>query len=271
MTIRLDKFLSTQTSFTRSEIKKLLLKNKVLLNGKPIRDGSLKIDTAASEIVLDGKKIAYREKVYMILNKPQGYVCATEDKKEKTVLELIDEKDRRKDTFPAGRLDKDTVGMVLITNDGELSHKILSPRNHIPKYYIVKLAETFKNEYIQKFKQGIEIDGGEVCLPAVAKAFEADENTALLEICEGKFHQVKRMFEAVENKVVKLQRIQMGSLEIPVKLGVGEYMEIMHKDVEKLLKQPCFEVVYSHIVQNFSSYWINKQSEVCENNDLNRC
>ncbi len=256
--LRLDKFLSTQTSITRSEIKKLLSKNKVTVEGKIVKDGSLKIDPSTTEVILDGKKIEYRDKIYIILNKPQGYICATHDKKEKTVMELLPEEYRRKDIFPAGRLDKDTVGMVLLTNDGELSHKILSPKSHIPKYYIVKLAETFKNEYIQKFKQSVVIDGGEVCLPAKVRGFEKCGNTALLEICEGKFHQVKRMFEAVENKVLKLERIQMGNLPIPTKLGLGEHIEIMHKDVENLLKQPDFELVYKRVFGDFSSYWINK-------------
>ncbi len=258
MTSRLDKFLSSQTNLTRSEIKKLFLKSKIMLDGKIVKDGSLKIDPSTANIILDGKKILYRDKVYIIMKKPQGYVCATQDNKEKTVLDLLDPQDRRKDLFPAGRLDKDTVGMVLITNDGELSHKILSPKSHIPKYYIVKLAEPFKNEYIQKFEQSVEIDGGERCLPAVVRGFENCENTALLEISEGKFHQVKRMFEAVENHVEKLERIQMGDLAVPIELGFGEYMEIMHNDVEKLLKRPCFELVYELVISNFSSYWINK-------------
>ncbi len=271
MTSRLDKFLSEQTSFTRSEIKKLLSKNKVILGGRIIKDGSFKIDPMASDIYLNGEKVLYRDKVYIVMNKPQGYVCATHDTREKTVIDLLDDKHKRKDLFPAGRLDKDTVGMVLITNDGELSHKILSPKSHIPKYYIVKLAEPFKKEYIKIFEQNIEIDGGEVCLPATVRGFEKCENTALLEISEGKFHQVKRMFATVENKVVKLQRVQMGGLAMPVELGIGEHIEIMHKDVENLLKRPDFDFVYKLILSNFSSYWINKQSEVCENNDLNLC
>lgn len=257
MTLRLDKFLSTQTSMTRSEIKKLIAKNKIMLDGKIVKDGSLKIDPEVSEIMLDGKTVSYRDKVYYILNKPQGYVCATEDKKEKTVLDLLSLEDRRKDIFPAGRLDKDTVGMVLLTNDGELSHKILSPKSHIPKYYLVKLDKPFQKEYIEIFEKGIGIDGGEVCLPARVKGFEMCEYTALLEIYEGKFHQVKRMFKAVENHVAKLERVQMGGLEIPEKLGVGEYMEIMHKEVAKLLKPSSFETVYNRIFGDFSSYWIN--------------
>ncbi|MGN0613245.1 MAG: 16S rRNA pseudouridine(516) synthase [Porcipelethomonas sp.] len=257
MTERLDKFLSSQTGLTRSEIKKLLSKNSVMSGGRIIRDGSVRIQPETADISVCGKRIIYRDKIYIILNKPQGYVCSTEDRKEKTVMELLSEEYRRKDIFPAGRLDKDTVGMVLLTNDGELSHKILSPKKHIPKYYIVKLAESFKNEYIKIFEQGVEIDGGEVCLPAKVRGFECAENTALLQISEGKFHQVKRMFRTVENKVVRLQRIQMGGLAIPEKLGVGAFVEIMHKDVENLLKQSDFDAVFSRIVQKFSSYWIN--------------
>ena len=192
------------------------------------------------------------------MNKPQGYVCAVRDKTEKTIMELLDEKDRRKDIVPSGRLDKDTVGMILITNDGELSHKILSPKKHIPKYYIVKLAESFKEEYVKIFKQGVEIDGKEKCMPANVRAFENAQNMALLEISEGKFHQVKRMFKAVENKVVKLQRIQMGGLALPTKLEIGEYMEIMHKDVENLFNKPDFEEFFCSVQHNLSSYWINK-------------
>lgn len=258
MTLRIDKFISSQTNFTRSEIKKLLSNNRVLLNEKIIKDGSAKIDPENCEVTVNGEKINYYDKIYLVMNKPQGYICAAYDKKEKTIMELLDNKHKRKDIFPAGRLDKDTVGMVLITNDGELSHKILSPKSHIPKYYIVKLAKDFKTEYIKIFKQGIEIDGNEQCLPAQLKPFESVKNMALLEISEGKFHQVKRMFKAVENKVVKLERIQMGGLAIPLKLGIGEYMEIMHKDVENLLLKPDFEEVFPIVQHNLSSYWINK-------------
>lgn len=257
MNVRLDKFLSSQTDYTRTDIKKLLWKRKISVDGKIIRDGSIKIDPEGTEIVADGRKIVYRDKVYIILNKPEGFVCATEDKHEKTVMELLGEDMKRKDIFPAGRLDKDTIGMVLITNDGHLSHQILAPKKHIPKYYIVKLAQSFQNEYIRQFAEGITIDGGEKCLPAKVRPFPDSQNTALIELHEGKYHQIKRMFTAVENHVEKLCRIQMGNLLIPEKLGIGEYMEIMHKDVENLLKSPDFEEVFRNVSENFSSYWIN--------------
>ncbi|MGN1480682.1 pseudouridine synthase [Porcipelethomonas sp.] len=258
MTERLDKFISAQTCYTRTDIRKLLWKRKVTVDGKIIRDGEVKINPEMSDVTVNGRKIIYRDKVYIILNKPEGYVCATEDKNKKTVMELLGEDIRRKDIFPSGRLDKDTTGMVLITNDGPLSHRILSPKKHIPKYYIVKLAEPFEEKYVNIFEQGIEIDRGEKCLPAKVRQCPDCENMAFIELFEGKYHQVKRMFAAVDNNVEKLTRIQMGGLKIPEKLGIGEYMEIMHKDVENLLKTPDFEEVFSSVGGNFSSYWINK-------------
>lgn len=256
MNVRLDRFLSTQTDYTRTDIKKLLWKRKISVNGKIFRDGGMKIDPEKDEIAVDGRKISYRDKVYFIMNKPSGYVCATDDKREKTVMELLSDDDRRKDIFPSGRLDKDTLGMVLITNDGPLSHRILTPKKHIPKFYIVELAESFQEQYVKAFENGIVIDGGEKCLPAKVRRLENAENIALVELHEGKFHQVKRMFKAVENSVEKLMRIQMGGLKMPVNLGVGEYMEILHNDVEKLLETPDFENVFKEISVQFSSYWI---------------
>lgn len=258
MNQRLDRFLSEQTIYTRTDISKLLWKRKVSVNGKIIREGELKIDPRSDRIEISGNEIIYREKIYMILNKPAGYVCATEDKNDPTVIDLVPEQLKRKNIFPAGRLDKDSEGMVLITDDGALSHRILLPKKHIPKYYIVKLSENFVENYEKLFSEGILINGGERCLPARVKGCPNAENMAFIELFEGKFHQIKRMFEAVENNVEKLVRIQMGSLEMPEKLGIGECMEILHNDVEKLLKQSPFEEVFERFSTKFSSYWINK-------------
>lgn len=258
MNQRLDRFLSEQTIYTRTDISKLLWKRKVSVNGKITREGELKINPQKDRVEVSGKEIIYREKIYMILNKPAGYVCATEDKNDPTVIDLVPEQLKRKDIFPAGRLDKDSEGMVLITNDGTLSHRILSPKKHIPKYYIVRLSENFGENYERAFSEGIIISGGEQCLPAKVKPCPNAENMAFIELFEGKFHQVKRMFEAVENNVEKLVRIQMGSLEMPEKLELGQCMEILHNDVEKLLKQSPFEDVFERFSTKFSSYWINK-------------
>lgn len=258
MKLRLDRFLSEQTMYTRTDISKLLWKGKVAVNGKVIRKGDEKIDPLTDKTEIKGEEIIYREKIYMILNKPDGYVCATEDKNDPTVIELVPDKLKRKDIFPAGRLDKDSEGMVLITNNGELSHKILSPKKHIPKYYIVKLSENFGENYEKLFLEGIKLDDGTNCLPAEVRVCPNTENMAFIELFEGKFHQVKRMFSAVENNVEKLVRIRMGGLEMPEKLGKGECIEILHNDVENLLKPTSFEEVFNHFCDNFSSYWINK-------------
>ena len=234
---RLDKFLSSQTVYTRTDISKLLWKRKVSVNGKTAREGELKINPAADRIEVSGREIKYRENMYIVLNKPSGYVCATEDKNDPTVIGLIPEELRRKDLFPAGRLDKDSEGMVLITDDGTLGHKILSPKNHIAKYYVVKLAERFGENYERLFREGITLGNGESCLPAAVRCCPDSENIAFIELFEGKYHQVKRMFAAVENHVEKLVRIQMGGLEMHAGIGIGECMEILHNDVEKLLKR----------------------------------
>lgn len=258
MNQRLDKFISSQTIYSRTDISKLLCKNKVSVNGKTLRNGSLKINPESDKIEISGNEIIYRENIYMILNKPDGYVCATVDKNDPTVIDLVPDNLKRKDIFPAGRLDKDSEGMVLITNDGVLSHSILSPKKHIPKYYIVKLSENFGENYQNSFSKGILLNGGEKCLPAKVEKCLGAENMAFIELFEGKFHQVKRMFSAVENNVEKLVRVQMGGLRIPVELGLGECMEILHNDVENLLKPTVFGDVFSDIMGEFSSYWINK-------------
>lgn len=234
MKIRLDKFLSMQTVYTRTDISKLLWKEKVTVNGKTVRKGEVKIDSESDRIEVLGREIKYREKIYMILNKPEGYICATEDKKSRTVMDLVPEELKRKDIFPAGRLDKDSEGMVLITNDGKLSHRILSPKKHIPKYYIVKLIKKFGENYEEAFLEGIRLEGEERCMPAKVRMCPNAENMAFIELFEGKFHQVKRMFQAVENNVEKLVRIRMGGLEMPEKLGLGGCIEILHNDVENL-------------------------------------
>ncbi len=255
---RLDKFISSMTEYTRSQIKKLALDGKIQVNSEIVKDCSLKINPETDRIYVCKREITFKEKVYILMNKPYGVVCATADRRDKTVLDLLSDDVKRKDLFPAGRLDKDTRGMVLITNDGELSHRILSPKKHIPKYYLVRLKENFCEKYAKEFEQGIIIDGGEKCLPAKVRGLENCPDAAFLELFEGKFHQVKRMFAAVENHVESLVRIRMGNLSMPENLESGSYVELLHKDVEKLLKTQSFEEVYNEFDSIFSSYWINK-------------
>ncbi len=245
MNQRLDKFISLQTIYSRTDISKLLWKRKISVNGKVVRDGDIKINPENDKIEISGNQVVYRERIYMILNKPEGYVCATEDKNDPTVIDLVPDFLKRKDIFPAGRLDKDSEGMVLITNDGALSHKILSPKKHIPKYYIATLSENFGENYQKCFEEGILLGNGDKCLPAKVRKCPSTENMAFVELFEGKYHQVKRMFAAVENHVEKLVRIQMGGLKMPEKLGLGDCVEILHNDVENLLKTPLFDDVFN--------------------------
>ena len=177
----------------------------------------------------------YKKYVYIMLNKPQGVVCSTKDGQSRTVIELVPEKLRRKGLFPAGRLDKDTEGFVLLTDDGELAHKMLSPKSHVPKTYFVRLALPWQEDYKEKFSGGLVIDGGEKCLPAEFCGSGENDHECTLILHEGKFHQVKRMFKILGNEVVFLKRIAIGNVKLDRKLALGECLEIMHKDVENLL------------------------------------
>ncbi|MDE6132338.1 MAG: pseudouridine synthase, partial [Oscillospiraceae bacterium] len=184
----------------------------------------------------EGKKITYREHIYIMLNKPAGVVCATRDKLSETVLELIPEELRREGLFPAGRLDKDTVGFVLITDDGGFAHDILSPKKHVDKKYFAVLEKNITEHDIDLLKSGITIDGGEKCLPAEAVT-AGKQNEIVLTLQEGKYHQVKRMAEALGNKVLYLKRINIGGLALDEKLKEGECREITAAELEILKKE----------------------------------
>ena len=204
--IRLDKFISERTEYSRSQIKQLASKGEIKLNNAAVKKSDLKIDPGSDTVTVSGKVVSAQRFKYILLNKPQGYVCSTDEKDGRTVLELVPLELRSKGLFPAGRLDKDSLGALLITDDGELAHRMLSPRSHIPKIYIVKLARPFQNKYIDIFKNGIELADGEVCLPARVSGAENCDKLAFIELFEGKYHQVKRMFAAVGNHVEILIR-----------------------------------------------------------------
>lgn len=256
--IRLDKFISERTEYSRSQIKQLASKGEIKLNEAFVKKSDLKIDPDKDKVSVSGKIIAAQRFRYILLNKPQGYVCSTDDKDGRTVLELVPPEMRSKGLFPAGRLDKDSLGALLITDDGELAHRMLSPRNHIPKIYIVKLDRQFQSKYIDIFKNGIQLADGEQCLPARVVGAENCDKLAFIELFEGKYHQVKRMFAAVGNHVEVLMRISLGGLILPEKLGFGECMELLHKDVENLFQTPDFSIFSQSFFSNFSAFLINK-------------
>lgn len=235
--MRLDKFLSEQGNFSRSEAKELIKKGRVTVNGALAKASDMKLDPENDTVAVDRKHILYRKYMYIMLNKPAGVVCATRDGLSSTVLELLPQELYRKGLFPAGRLDKDTEGFVLITDDGELAHKILSPKNHIDKEYVVTLEKPAEQSYIPLFASGMTIDGGEKCLPAEL-ALTNDPYVVRLVLHEGKFHQVKRMMEAAGNRVTFLKRIRMGGIVLDEKLAPGECREILHKEIPALYANP---------------------------------
>ena len=234
--MRLDKFICDNTGFSRSQIKKLIQKGGVLVNSVPVRASDLKIDPEKDEVFVGKEKITYRKFVYLMLNKPEGYVSATEDRKEKTVLDLVGEEFSHRDLFPAGRLDKDTVGFVLLTDDGDFAHKILSPKSHVPKTYIAKTDKPCDDEVIRVFEEGAKLSDGTVCLKAELEFLNEEKTLCKVIICEGMYHQIKRMFACCGRTVVSLERVKMGSLPLDPKLARGEYRELTKEELE-LIKQ----------------------------------
>ncbi|MDE5792867.1 MAG: pseudouridine synthase [Oscillospiraceae bacterium] len=255
--IRLDKFLANRSSYSRNDVKLILKKGAVKVDGITEYNGSRKINPDLQEVSCYDKKILGGSHVYILINKPVGYICATEDKIHKTVLELVPDKLKIKGLFPAGRLDIDSTGLVLLTDDGELAHKMLAPKSHVPKYYLVKLKNNLQESDIKKLAEGVILSDGTACLPAQAQALQ--DNYVLICLHEGKYHQVKRMFASLGNHVELLHRIAIGGLILPENLALGEHLEILHKDVEIMLKSERFQVIYEQIMKRFSSYWINKR------------
>lgn len=256
--IRLDKFISERTEYSRSQIKQLAAKGQISLNGCIAKKSDIKIDSDQDVVSVSGREISSRRYRYFIVNKPEGYVCSTNNNDGRSVLELVPPDMRTKGLFPAGRLDKDSLGALLITDDGDLAHRMLSPKSHIPKIYIVKLDRPFQNKYIDIFKNGIILADGETCLPAKVKMAENSDKLAFVELSEGKYHQIKRMFAAVRNHVDVLMRISLGSLILPETLGFGQCMELLHKDVENLFNRPDFDLFCQSLCPFFSAILINK-------------
>lgn len=235
--MRLDKYLSNMGVGTRSEVKKAIGYGKVSVNGAIVKNIGLKIDENKDKIKAFGKVIGYSEHVYIMLNKPQGVISATEDQKEKTVIDLI-KHPRAKQLFPVGRLDKNTEGLLILTDDGQLAHEVLSPKKHVTKTYYAKIDGLVTLDHIKQFKEGITLDDGYVAKEAKLNIIEASDISEIeIIIEEGKFHQVKRMFEAVGTKVIYLKRMQMGKLKLDPKLKLGDYRELTENELDKLTQK----------------------------------
>lgn len=219
MKVRIDKLLCDNLNISRKEAKALLSDAKVKINGVVITKCDEKFEED-SEISVDGRVINCQKHIYVMLNKPKGVVSASDDKKEKTVVDLLPDEFKRKNIFPAGRLDKDTVGFVLMTDDGDFAHRILSPKNHIEKTYIAQIDHDLSDDDIKQFEEGIVLADNTVCLRAKCKMI--GEKLAEVKVVEGRYHQVKRMFASLSNRVVELKRVKMGDLELDESLKEGE-------------------------------------------------
>lgn len=228
--MRLDKFVSDGAALTRSEARKAIKYGRVRIDGNVIKDIALHVDEGA-QVSLDEKKINYRKYVYIMLNKPQGYVSATQDNHQKTVLDLLDASYSRYQLFPVGRLDIDTEGFLLITNDGDMAHNLVSPNKKVGKTYFLRLENEVTNDQIKRLERGVDI-GECVTKEATVKKISKDEIN--LTITEGKFHQIKRMAKAVGNNVTYLKRLSYGSLWLDEELVPGQYRELLEKEIDYL-------------------------------------
>lgn len=233
--MRLDKFMSEMGVLSRKECAKVVKRGGITVNGVPAKRADLHIDPENDVVALSGVLVKYSEFVYIMMNKPAGILSATEDPKQETVLDLLPEKYKKMKLFPSGRLDKDTTGFLLLTNDGELSHKLLSPKHHVEKSYSYSLRDELTESDRVKICAGVDI--GEKNITAPAKiTVEADRHDGIITITEGKYHQIKRMFAAVGNEIVRLERITFGGLDLDPTLERGDWRELTENEIEILRK-----------------------------------
>ena len=237
--MRLDKFLVACAVGSRTEVKSFLKAGRVTVNGKKEKSAKLQINEDTDEICFDGQKLEYEEFVYYMMNKPQGVISATEDPKHKTVLDLLDDLARSKEVFPVGRLDIDTHGLLLLTNDGKLAHALLSPKRHVDKTYLAQINGVMTDEDIETFAKGIPLKDF-TCQPAKLELvfIDGEKNQSLVRvtIAEGKFHQVKRMVAYCGKEVMDLQRLTMGTLILDEGLKRGEWRRLTKEELEGLLE-----------------------------------
>lgn len=228
---RIDKIIASQGLYFRSDVKYLVSRKRVAIDGEVVRSSSQKADPEKNVITIDGKPLTVKKQIYLMLHKPKGYVSATEDKEHQTVLALVPPEWKGRDLFPAGRLDKDTTGLMIITDDGVLAHNILSPRKHVQKVYGVELDIPVTEEMQKGFAAGVELNDG-ICKEA--ELVITGEKTAEVTLKEGRYHQIKRMFGCYGAKVVELHRIAMGDLYLPDDLAEGECRELTEEELKKL-------------------------------------
>ncbi|WP_027964204.1 pseudouridine synthase [Halalkalibacillus halophilus] len=234
--MRLDKLLANEGFGSRKDVKKLIKKGGVHIDGKVVKDSSAHVDPINSEVVVQGIPIEYREYVYIMLNKPQGVLSATKDAKDPCVTDLIDPSYDKFDLFPVGRLDKDTEGLILLTNDGVLNHRLTSPKKNVTKQYYAEINGEVTEQDVEQFKKGITLDDGYVTKPAELIILNSHKDYSEVEviISEGKFHQIKRMFQALGKEVLYLNRLRIGSLVIDEELPLEGFRELTSEEYEAL-------------------------------------
>ncbi|MFD2446474.1 pseudouridine synthase [Bacillus sp. CGMCC 1.16607] len=235
--MRIDKMLANLGFGSRKEVKKLLKDGAVKVNGELVKDAKAHIDPNQDVVTINGQEVVYKEFIYLMMNKPAGVISATEDNRDETVIDLLEMDDQVYEPFPVGRLDKDTEGLLLITNDGQLSHRLLSPKKHVPKTYFAVIEGEVTEEDIIAFRNGVTLDDGYETKPGELKILKSGLMSDIeLTITEGKFHQVKRMFQAVGKRVVYLKRISMGPLQLDESLELGEYRELTDEEITELVE-----------------------------------
>ncbi|OQM45731.1 16S rRNA pseudouridine(516) synthase [Anoxybacillus sp. UARK-01] len=243
MSLRIDKMLANMGYGTRKEVKKLLKSGVVKMDGVIVKDPKTQVNPETQIVTVWGEEVEYKEFVYLMMNKPPGVISATEDDMEETVVDLLEEEDQIFAPFPVGRLDKGTEGLLLLTNDGQLAHQLLSPKKHVPKTYFAVIEGEVNEEDIAAFRRGVILDDGYETKPAELIILKAGTRSDVeVTITEGKFHQVKRMFQAVGKRVVYLKRIQMGPLALDPSLALGEYRELTEEEIEMLKNVSVHEI-----------------------------
>ena len=235
--LRLDKLIASMGNYSRSEVKRLVKEGRITVDGIPAPAADMKCGTESAHITIDGRLLTYSAHTYIMMNKPAGYLSATEDKNRETVLDLLPKELRNRDLFPVGRLDRDTEGLLLITNDGDMAHRLLSPKHHVDKVYFARTEGKLTDEDSAAFERGITLEDGFRCMCAELDIISSgEESEALVTIREGKFHQVKRMLASRGTPVKHLRRLSMGTLKIDKTLAGGEWRYLTDKEIDELKK-----------------------------------
>ena len=231
--MRLDKLLGATGCCSRSEAKKIIRAGGVCVNGKPVLAADATVDPEADEILFCGRRVIYRKYTYILLNKPEGVVSATEDGRDRTVLDLLPPDMKKSGLFPCGRLDKNTLGLVLLTDNGELGHRLLAPKSHVEKKYYFRSKFPISAEQAARFESGLELEDGYQTRPAKIELCDGGDS-GVITLVEGKYHQIKRMLEALDNKIIYLERITFGPLKLDESLGRGEWRYLSETEIAAL-------------------------------------